>query len=85
VLTAFSLPVDERTAPRRAARDLDAVTVKITADGADARPQLNREILDPDALHDVSLPQIVLQAVKAQTAGPQLPALANARARSRPS
>jgi hypothetical protein len=71
-----ALPVGERTPPRRAGRHDDPVAIKITAHGAHARTKLNREILDPDTLHDVSLPQIVLQAIKAQTAGPKLATLA---------
>jgi hypothetical protein len=68
-------PVGERAAARRAARHDDGVAVKIAAHGTDAHTKLNREILDPHALHDVSLPQIVLQTVKAQTARPKLATL----------
>jgi hypothetical protein len=38
----------------------------------DARIQLGREILDADALHDISLSQLVLKAVEVQVAGPKL-------------
>jgi hypothetical protein len=46
----------------------DGVAGEIAADGADARTQLGGEVLDPDALSDVSLSQIVLEVVEAQVA-----------------
>jgi hypothetical protein len=61
---------------RCAAGDDDAVTIQITAYGTHARAKLRREILNPDALHDVSLTQIVLHALVTQAARPKLAALA---------
>jgi hypothetical protein len=59
-------------ASRRVPRDGDLVVGKIAAYGADARTELGREVLDTDALHDVALPQILLETVKPQAAGPTL-------------